>query len=82
MAYGIRIYTVMSIKNCKTYRIFGNSKFKNSNWLQCEKYFYVAYDGTCFDPNGLTICNWADEAPYAIMVSKEILDNYLVEVKL
>lgn len=70
----------MSIANCKKYRVFGRSTFDGSVWLASEPWFYVAYDGTCFDQNGMTICDFSSSSPWPVMVTREIINNFLIEV--
>lgn len=70
----------MCVANYKKYRIFGNSTFDGSRWLVNEPWFYVAYDGACLDPRGMTICNFNSATLGPVKVTPEIINNFLIEV--
>lgn len=46
--------------------------------LMNEKWFYVAYDGTCLD--GFTICDFSQEEPVPLMLDKNLIELALTEV--
>ena len=74
------------LRNCRCVRVFGKSEFRHSDVLSKEEYFFIAYDGMCFDRDGFTILGHRDtDDEYleeAVYVDSEIIKNYLIGVKL
>ena len=69
------------LKRCKKVKISVDITGNNDlEWLKSYDYFYIAYDGTCFDMDGYTICNFGTESPSAITLSKDFVDNFTTEV--
>lgn len=70
------------LKNCRCVRVFGNEEFLHSDVLRCEEYFYIAYDGMCFDRDGFTIISSNPEGyETGVYVNNEIIRNHLIDVK-
>ncbi len=74
------------LRNCRCVRVFGKSEFRHSDVLSKEEYFFIAYDGMCFDRDGFTIIGCRDASPdyleEAVYVDNEVIKNYLIGVKL
>ena len=70
------------LKNCRCVRVFGNEEFLHSDVLRREEYFYIAYDGMCFDRDGFTIISSNEEGyETGVYVNNEIIRNHLIDVK-
>lgn len=70
------------LKRCKKVKVSENFDHLDVDfqWLKGYEYFYISYDGTCFDQDGYTICNFGTEEPFPIQLSQESVNLNTVEV--